>query len=192
MRVAVKLLVGVALIAYPVAIYFADGWLTPSQLIAGLLLLLLIRLLVLAWISPQHRARNLGLAVGFLIAALAVLKWLPGIGLDWLRLYPTLFNLAAFCVFFSSLFTKMPLAERMARLVHPDLPPQAIGYTRGVTWLWSAVLLFNTLATLYTAYAASFEVWTLYNGVITYLLFGCIFLGEYLLRTHLKRKWAAT
>lgn len=191
MRIAIKLLVACALLVYPLAIYFADGYLTPSQLIAGLLLLLLGRLLIVTWIKPQHLRRNFALAVLLLVAAWAVLECLPGIGLHWLRLYPMLFNLAAFGVFFGSLFTRMPLAERMARLIHHELPPQAIVYTRQVTWLWSAVLLFNTLASLYTALATSFEVWTLYNGVITYLLFGTVFLCEYLLRSHLRRKWAA-
>ncbi|HET7922453.1 MAG TPA: hypothetical protein VFM15_06830 [Gammaproteobacteria bacterium] len=192
MRIAVKLLIACALVVYPIAIYFADDWFTPSQFIAGLLLLLAIRLVVITWIKPEHLMRNLALTALFLIAAVAVILWLPGIALDWLRLYPTLFNLVAFLAFFISLFSGMPLAERMARLVHPDLPSQAVAYTRRVTQVWCAVLLSNTFATLYTALATSFETWTLYNGVITYLLFGAVFVGEFLVRTHLKRKWAAT
>jgi uncharacterized membrane protein len=191
MRAAFKLLLVSVLCIYPIAIYFGDGYLTPSQFLAGLLLLLAGRILIVAWIKTEHRQRHIGLAVLLTGAAFAVLLLMPGIGLVYLRLYPMLLNLFMFAIFFGSLFTAMPLAERFARFVHSDLPPQAVRYTRRVTWTWSIVLLLNALASLYTAVATSFETWTLYNGVITYLLFASVFLGEYLLRTHLRRKWAA-
>lgn len=192
MRAVLKILLVAALFIYPIAIYFGDGYLTPSQFLAGLLLLLAGRILVVAWIKAEHRKRHLGFAAMLIGAAFAILLLMPGIGLVYLRLYPMLLNLFMFAIFFGSLFTAMPLAERLARFVHSDLPPQAVRYTRYVTWTWSAVLLLNALVSLYTAVATSFETWTLYNGIVTYLLFGSVFLGEYLLRTHLRRKWATT
>lgn len=190
-RTAVKLLVAGILLVYPIAVYLANGYLTPSQLLAGLLLLLAGRVLVIVWINATHRIRNALLAGMLLLAAILVLLLLPAFSIAWLRFYPVLFNLAAFGLFFGSLFTRMPLAERMARLVHPELPPQGVAYTRYVTWVWSGVMLFNTLVSLYTSFATSFRFWSLYNGVLIYVLFGGVFLSEYLVRTWLRRKWAA-
>ena len=116
---------------------------------------------------------------------------MPDIDLAYLRLYPMLLSLLVFAMFFGSLFTRMPLVERIARMAHPELPPQGVIYTRRVTWFWCGVLLVNALLSLYTSVGTSFEIWSLYNGVIVYLLFGSVFLGEYLLRIRLQRKWAA-
>lgn len=191
-RQAIKSLVIAALFGYPIAVYLADGYLTPSQLLAGLLLLLAARILVVAWIRPGKPVRDATLAALLAAAAVAVLWLLPGVELTWLRLYPTLFALAVFAMFFGSLFTPKPLVERIARLMHPDLPPQAVVHCRRVTWVWSGVLFLNTLVSFYTSFGTSFRVWSLYNGLIVYFIFGALIVGEYLLRLRLRRKWDAT
>ena len=190
-RDAVKMLVVGTLFIYPIAMYFADGYLTPTQLLAGLLFLMAIRVFLAAWIKPQHHGRDVFLAGLLAAAAILVLLFLPHVTLDWLRLYPMLLTLAVFSMFFGSLFTDKPLVERIARVMHPDLPPQAVPHCRRVTWAWCIVLLLNASISLYTALAASYRVWSLYNGLIVYFLFGGMFAGEYLLRLHLQRKWAA-
>jgi len=191
LRVLLKLLVAGALLIYPIAVYFADGHLAPNQLLGGLFLLLAGRLLVLVWIKREHRLRNGLLAAALIVAAVLAIILFSSFQIDWLRFYPTVFNMAAFAVFFTSLFTGMPVVERMARLVHPDLPPQAVTYTRRVTWVWSVVLLLNSFVSLYTAFGTSFQFWSLYNGVIMYVIFGAVFVIEYLVRTYFRRKWEA-
>ncbi|HEV2460895.1 MAG TPA: hypothetical protein VGS80_21295 [Ktedonobacterales bacterium] len=188
-RAAARALVAGSLVAYPVAIYFADGYLTPSQLLAGLLWLLAARLLLAAWISPKHLGRDLGMAVLLIAAGTLVLKYMPDVELAWLRYYPALFGLVAFGIFFGSLFTDMPLVERIAHAMGHALPPEGVAHCRRVTWAWCVLLAVNVLVSLYTAYAASLQVWTLYNGVIVYFLFGAMMVGEYLLRLHLRRRW---
>ncbi len=187
----IKLIVVGALLIYPVAIYFADDYLSPSVLMAGLLLLLAARLLVAAWINQTMRFWSICLAAIILVAALVVPLLMPNIKLMYLRLYPMLLTLLVFAFFFGSLFTRMPLAERLARMEHHELPPQGIIYTRHLTWIWCGVLLCNALVSLYTAIGTSFEAWSLYNGVIVYFLFGGVFVCEYIVRTYLRRKWVA-
>jgi uncharacterized membrane protein len=174
----IKMIAAGALILYPIAIYFADDYLSPSMLLAGLLLLLAARLLVIAWINPAKRRWSIVLGACMVIAAIAVLLFIPDIKLVYLRLYPALFSL-------------LPLAERFARMTHHNLPPQGVIYTRHLTWAWCGVLLCNMLVSLYTAIFTSFEAWSLYNGVIVYFVFGGVFVCEYLIRMHLRRKWAA-
>lgn len=189
-RDAAKLLVAGTLFIYPIAMYIADGYLTPTQLLAGLLFLLAARVMLAAWIKPQHHRRDVLLAGLMAAAAILVLLFMPGVKLMWLRLYPALFGLAVLAMFFGSLFTSMPIVERFARIMHSDLPPQAIVHCRRVTQAWCVVILLNVLVSLYTAFETSYRVWSLYNGCIVYCVFGAMLLGEYLLRLQLRRRWA--
>ena len=132
-RDAAKLLVAGTLFIYPIAMYIADGYLTPTQLLAGLLFLLAARVMLAAWIKPQHHRRDVLLAGLMAAAAILVLLFMPGVKLMWLRLYPALFGLTVLAMFFGSLFTSMSIVERFARIMHSDLPPQAIVHCRRVT-----------------------------------------------------------
>ncbi|HVA54651.1 MAG TPA: hypothetical protein VNI53_02470, partial [Gammaproteobacteria bacterium] len=80
-RTPIKLIVVGALLIYPIAIYIADDYLSPSLLMAGLLLLLAARLLVAAWINQTKRFWSIALAVIMLIAALVVPLTMPDIKL---------------------------------------------------------------------------------------------------------------
>ncbi len=185
----VKVLVGLLLLAYPVAIYFARDHFTPSQMLAGLLALLAVRALVSARVLGHHVAQQTLLAV--VLAVAAVLVWLvfDDVRMHWLRFYPMLFDLGVAAVFFGSLFTARPLVERIARLFHPDLPPSGVIYARRVTRAWGGLMVLIALASLYTAVAASLQCWSLFNGLIVYAVIAVAFACEYALRCHVKRKW---
>lgn len=190
MRSTVKLLIAAALCVYPVTIYFVEGSLTPSELAAGLLGLLAARLLAAAWVRPDLRVRNVAMALLMVVGMALVLTLLPHLKLQWLRLYPMLFNLAMFAIFLSSLFTT-PVVERIARTFNPAFPDSAVHYTRRVTEIWCVVMLLNALISLYTALWTSFEVWSVYNGIVAYALFAGVFCCEYVVRVRMKRRWAA-
>jgi uncharacterized membrane protein len=100
----------------------------------------------------------------------------------WLRGYPVLINGAMFVVFASSLWRGMPIVERFARLRHPDLPPHAVKYTRRVTQVWTAFFAVNGLVSVALSLWAPWGWWTLYNGVISYVLIGLIMIVEWLVR----------
>ena len=138
-RDAAKSLVVATLFIYPIAIYFADGYLTPSQLLAGLLFLMAVRVMLTAWIKPEKHNRDLLFAALLAAAALLVLLLLPAVRLDWLRLYPALISMGVFTMFFGSLFTAQPIVERIARVMHSDLPPQGVAHCRRVTQAWCVV-----------------------------------------------------
>jgi uncharacterized membrane protein len=100
----------------------------------------------------------------------------------WLRGYPVLVNGAMFAVFFGSLCRGVPMVERFARLRHADLPPRAVAYTRRVTQIWSAFFACNGLVAAGLSLWAPWDWWTLYNGVISYVLMGLLMAGEWLVR----------
>jgi uncharacterized membrane protein len=164
---------------YPLAIWLGHGKVEPRWL-AGILLLAAATRLPGLRISVQARW---SVAAALLLAGYAV--WsnhlLP------LKLYPVLVNGALLGVFGYSLLHPPSLIERLARLQEPDLPAAAIGYTRRVTQVWCGFFVCNGAIALATALWASEAVWSLYTGVIAYVLMGILFGGEYLLRLRFKR-----
>lgn len=168
-------------LVYPLAIWFGEGRVEP-RLLAGLLLLAgLTRLPTLA---VSHVARWwLGSTMLLVIVAI----WANG--LFPLKLYPVLVNAALFGVFAYSLLVPPTVVERMARLRDPDLPADAIGYTRRVTQVWCGFFIVNGTIALVTALYASSALWWFYNGFLAYLLLGFLFVGEYCVRWHVKRRY---
>ena len=119
-----------------------------------------------------------------LLAAVAV--WSNGV--LPLKLYPVLVNAGLLAVFGASLWTPVSMVERFARMTEPDLPPVAVAYTRRVTQVWCGFFICNGTLALVTAIWASEALWSLYTGVMSYLLMGLLFGGEYLYRLRFKRR----
>lgn len=167
-------------VAYPVAIYAALQWFEPRYIALTLAAIVIVQ--------QRNRAGRMlhGLApaawagAAFLIA-LSVAAWL-GNDEHVLRLWPAGMNVALLLVFGGSLLRPPPMIERFARLLHPDLPPAGVRYTRRVTQVWCAFFVLNGSIAAYTALAATRETWVLYNGLIAYLLVGALFCGEWLVR----------
>jgi uncharacterized membrane protein len=80
------------------------------------------------------------------------------------------------------------MIERFARMSAPDLPAQAIGYTRRVTQVWCVFFAINGAIALVTALWAAPAIWTIYNGLVAYLMMGLLLAGEYVVRWHFKRQ----
>src|SRR3546814_12152489 len=75
-------------------------------------------------------------------------------------------------LFAGSLFSGLPVIERLARLQDPDLSPSGVRYTRQVTRVWVGFFIFNgSIATALTLWSP-LAWWTLYNGLIAYPLMG--------------------
>jgi len=53
--------------------------------------------------------------------------------------------------------------------------------------VWCGFFVLNGAIALGTALWASEAVWSLYTGVISYVLMGLLFAGEYLVRLRFKR-----
>lgn len=162
--------IGMLMLLYPAAVYFGLRYLEPRWIAAALAGLLAARL-ALAGQRWMRQAAWAGLA----FAAFAV--WSNQV--LTLRFYPVAVNAAMLAIFGVSLLRPPSLIERLARLQTPDLPAAGVIYTRRVTALWCGFFVLNGTAALVTALYASFEVWSLYNGLIAYLLMGLLLLGEY-------------
>jgi uncharacterized membrane protein len=178
MKLLLKIFIALLFLTYPLAVYFGIarfGVAPLAWLLAGLALLRL---------ALARHERSLWPVAG-LALLLGIASALTRNG-DWLRYYPVLMNLASLAVFAWSLFNPPSLIERLARLHEPDLPPSGVVWTRHVTQVWCVFFVINGSIAFYTARFSSLETWTLYNGLIAYVLMGVLLGGEYLLRQHVR------
>ncbi len=183
MNAGLRAVFALLLVLYPLAVYLGlarFGVAPVAWLLAGLGLLRLVVARGQRNIWPLALAA-LGLG---LVSALTQNE-------AWLRYYPVAMNVLSFALFAWSLYHPPSVIERLARLQEPDLPESGVRWTRGVTQVWCVFFLLNGTAAFYTAHWASLAVWTLYNGLIAYLLMGVLLGGEFLLRLWHKRSLSA-
>lgn len=104
---------------------------------------------------------------------------------DAMLLYPVFVNVVLLTVFVYSLVFPPAVITRLARSHDPNLSDSGVRYTRNVTLVWSVFFSLNGLVALYTALWATIEIWTLYNGFVTYVLMGVLMAGEWLVRARI-------
>jgi len=169
-------------LAYPVVVYLALGHVSPRWIA----LLLVVLALARAWVTRESFWLGAA-ALATLLAAASFLGdfWGP------LKLYPALVNAVMFGLFAMSLWRGPSVVERLARLREPDFPPAAVAYTRRVTQVWCGFFVVNGLVAVATALWASTAVWTLYNGLLSYVAMGALMGGEWLVRQRVRARIAA-
>jgi uncharacterized membrane protein len=178
-----KALVTAATVAYPLVVYLGFGRWNPvwiALLLAGLLFLRAWSGRDVVWFAAGVGALLLGVATG------VGDSWIP------LKLYPVMVSGVLLAVFGFSLWRGPTVIERIARLAEPQLPPQAIAYTRKVTLAWCGFFLFNGAVSAATALWGSERSWVLYNGLLSYVLIGLFFGGEWLLRQRMRARVLAS
>lgn len=176
----------VVLVLYPLLVYLGISYLGTAWIAALLIAVCILRLCsfrfdTMRQLGPQILIVCCG---GILLAAASLLLGTP----DAMLYYPVLVNAAMFFVFAHSLVYPPTIVERLARLKDGDLPEEAVAYTRRVTVAWVVFFACNGGVALYTALLTPLELWTLYNGIVAYVLMGLMFCGELFTRARVKRK----
>jgi uncharacterized membrane protein len=171
-----------ATLCYPFLVYAVIDRIEPRTLALGLMLLFLLRWR--SWEASRVTARP----TAFLVAGGA---FFLAVGLlndaVLLLFYPLFVNAAFLAVFAYSVFNPPTVAERLARLQDPDLPPRAVEYTRKVTLVWCGFFVVNGLISAGTVWLGDMSVWSLYNGLIAYMLMGLLMGAELLVRRQVKK-----
>lgn len=184
MRQLLTALSAIVLLAYPFAVYYGIDKLGLS--VIGLLLAVMFALrIITASRTKLKEFKQLAIISGLIGITLIVLGILFR-SKGWLLFYPVAVNACMLMVFASSLKQPQTIIERLARLQEPDLPQSGIDYTRKVTQVWCLFFLFNGITALYTCFLP-IEIWTLYNGLISYLLIGVLFAAEWLVRQFVRK-----
>jgi uncharacterized membrane protein len=191
MLTILKWTIAVLVLGYPFLVYFGLTYFDARGLALVLIVLAAARLAVL---GKHQRASPLlwVLLLSFMAVALIGLLVMVSGSPDHLRFYPVAVNAAMLLLFGVTLLRPPSMIERLARLREPQLPPGAVRYTRVVTEVWCGFFLLNGGIALYTALFADLEAWTLYNGMIAYLLMAALFAGETLVRRRVRRSRQAT
>ena len=180
-----RLATGAIVLAWPLLVGFGLAHNGLHWLLPVMALLLLTRLFqVRKQAGPMRGVLQVVALAGLaLCVASSLLK-----SHQLLLFYPVVVNMVMLAVFGSSLWSAMPLVERIARLREPELPPAGVRYTRQVTRVWCLFFIVNGSIALFTAVYGDMKLWTAWNGVIAYLLMGTLMAGEWLVRRRLVKR----
>jgi uncharacterized membrane protein len=165
-------------IVYPAVVYFLRGTVQPSLFIVLALIIVAARL-------------SLGkIGVGGWRPALAVTAIaLVGLALTdaalAARAYPVLLSLSAAGVFAVTLLQPPSLIERLAVASGESWSPALRLYCRYVTLIWAAWLGINAVIAACLALSHDDQAWALWTGLLSYLVSGALFAGEWLVRRNL-------
>lgn len=179
------LLPGMVLLAYPFVVWWGlhQGELIWLCLALGLLFALRLLPQPVRWREMAALSRLLA-GMGLLLCSLCLLCRRA----DLLLYYPVLVSGSLLALFGWSLWQPMTLVERIARLQEPQLPPAAIRYTRQVTRIWCGFFIFNGAIAIATIWHGDLALWSLYNGLLSYLLMGTLMAGEWLVRQRVRAR----
>jgi uncharacterized membrane protein len=169
------ILAGLGSVLYPFLVYFGLPHLPPGPLVALAVGLGGLHLLHRRPISLMPRWSFL-LIPCVLLALLALRPVLAA------QAYPPLVSLSLAATFAWSLARPPTLIERVARLTTPDLSPKAVAYTRTVTKVWTVFFLANAAIASVCTLWFTVAIWTLWTGLVSYLLIGILFAGEVMVR----------
>jgi uncharacterized membrane protein len=180
-RVLRRLTGAVLLIAYPVLVYYGLTHWSP-RFVAFALLCVLVPF-AFARLRRVDAAALRGLAAIPMVTALSLLL---GFALDasgFVLAVPVAINAALLLVFGSTLRCgRLPMIERFARLHEKDLSEAKVRWCRQWTVVWCGFFVVNGGTALVLAVAAPLAAWTVYNGLVAYLLMGLLFATEWIAR----------
>lgn len=168
-------------VAYPFLVYFGLRVLPP-----GLIAIILIPILGLRLALGNKQSGRKTLP--YLIAGVVLLIVAARSPMVGLKAYPVTVSLGFAAAFAYSLMWPPTIVEQIARLRHPDLPLEVNSYLRKVTIAWLIFFVVNAAISAATAARGDIKLWTLYNGLISYLAIGAMFAAELLIRQTVHRR----
>ncbi len=180
MRKVLRVLGSLFLATYPVIVYFGITRWNPRA-VALLLSLVLVAMLPIRYRNRGRKHLWAVVQVPLAVLALLILAALMNDRRLVLAL-PVLVNAVLLLHFAGSLVGPVPLVERLARLEQPELSPSEVQYCRSVTWLWVSFFVVNGLVAGVLAVTGPLSLWAVYTGLISYLLIGLVFTGEFIVR----------
>lgn len=183
--VAGKILFAALSVLYPILVFCGlHFWgLSPRKLSILLLLLAAFHLISASRKKQPGAASRLkeGCFVAFLLAC-----GVAAFALDnalVLKFYPVLVNVGMLFFFGATLFRKPSFVFRLAtfadkRILQTADRTSVERYCDRVTLTWCIFFILNGSVALWTVLCADEKIWSLYNGLISYILMGLLFVSE--------------
>lgn len=179
LKPAVDICLKCALVLYPLYVWWVmHNWHPAAALlpIAGIALVKS----VIGNVGAASRGFFLLTCTGLLLA-----MWF-GQAEHALLYYPVWMNAGMLLLFAASLWFPPTVIERLARLMEGELDHHAIAYTRKVTQVWCVFFLINGAIAFATAWLGDWDIWAMYNGLISYILMGLLMFIEWQVRRVVK------
>ena len=85
------------------------------------------------------------------------------------------------CLSFWLSLREKPLVTLFAEKMGHKPDKNMLSYTKKATIAWAIFMTVNTIVSIITLFT-NLWFWTLYNGLISYILIGIMFIAEYLIR----------
>lgn len=192
--VAGKIIFAALSVLYPglvfCGLYF---WgLKPRVLSLALLVLALFHFISY---SKENDKKSVSAIKGGLFFILTLLCGSIAFALDstlFLMFYPVVISVCLLFFFGTSLFFGPNIIFRFACIGHKELSKSALRsyverYCAKVTKVWCIFFIINGTIATGTAIYGNEKIWTIYNGCIAYILIGCLFAGEFMIRRIAER-----
>ncbi|MGI6680321.1 MAG: hypothetical protein ACOX3T_02365 [Bdellovibrionota bacterium] len=164
-----KILLALCTLSYPFVIYF----LLKNKCSFSILSIILIFVVLLNFSKiKNYIILTLGLALSFLLYYTN--------NQIYIKIYPVIMNLGVCACFFASL-NKKPLITYFAEKMGHTVTDEVFNYTKKATIYWGVFMALNAVASFITVFASDF-IWAIYNGFISYILIGLMFVVEIFIR----------
>ena len=178
-----KAVSGVISALFIVASPFVLYW-TLSRHQVGVAALVLVGWVIVRTIpivlTAKPEQRRAALQLPAIALFFAFLGWLSNNG-TWLLVLPAATQ-ATFGLAFLRSLSGTPLIEHFARMVKPELSDPELAHCRSWTRIWGVYLIVLAALGLALAWWATLAVWTVYVGIVSYVLVGVLFVVEYMVR----------
>jgi uncharacterized membrane protein len=172
-------------LGYPLLSHMFASSSTPS--FAGALVAmapLSVLALVMAWRSSRRIASLALCLAGFAVLYLCG-DWLV-VHYNWVFLLDHAGTNALLCLAFGRTLAngREPMISHFARIVHGDLTPALVSYTRAATWAWVFYFGGVSALSLLLFWQASPEIWSAFANLGSLPLLALMFAGEYAVRCY--------
>ncbi len=176
MQLIFKLVVAIVSVLYPFIVYWGLDSNNLTIVASFMIALLLLRLGALLYQKRTGLSDLLPILLGLVVIAFAV----SANDIIGFLYYPVIVNFALLATFSLSLFHGQPVITRFAQMT-TSLDDAGMRYTKRLTQIWAIFFAINGAVALLTIHI-SIDVWTMYNGVISYCLIALLAGGEWVYR----------
>jgi uncharacterized membrane protein len=165
---------------------------TPLRLVSLFVIGLAIIIFIIG-ISRKSKTKNVSfLWNSALLLGLGVLCFIINSAII-LKFYPLLINILFLTIFGRTLFCPPNMIFRFALMQDKTIrgsfnEKRIAAYCRKVTCVWCGFFIINGSIAAWTIFSGSDKLWFIYNGGISSILMGALFVGEFIVRKIVQKK----
>lgn len=190
-----KVLLNILSFTYPAVVFLLLVVLKlPVRVFSLFILVLLVGYVSISAIKNKQEKRRferkMALVTGLLFFLVAA-SFITNLS-TFIRLYSFFVNMGLLVGFASSLFLPESIIYRFATLAQPSIKhsitrEKVKAYCKKVTMIWCAFFVINGAIAFFTAIFFPEKIWAIYNGLVSYILIGILFTGEFIVRVIVQK-----